>query len=115
MADADGNPIKLDSFLGEKAVIVNFWATWCPFCLEEMPDLEQTFQEFKDDLVILGINNQETPGQGETLARKTGVTYATVYFPRDDDVVKAYDVRVMSTTFYLDKNGVIAEVKLGFD
>ena len=115
LADADGDPVMLDSFLGEKAVIVNFWASWCPFCLEEMPDLEQTFKELEDDLVLLGINNQETSGQGESFARKRGVTYPTLYFPRDEDVVKAYDVRVMPTTFYLDKNGIITEVKLGFD
>ncbi len=115
LADADGDPVRLDSFLGKKAVIVNFWASWCPFCLEEMPDLEQTFQEFKDDLVILGINNQETAGQGESYARERGVTYPTVYFPKDEEVVKAYEVQVMPTTFYLDKNGIINEVKLGFD
>ena len=115
LADGDGGIVRLDSFLGEKAVIVNFWASWCPFCLEEMPDLESVSQEFSDDLVILGVNNQETPGQGASYALNRGVTYPLLYFPKDDEVVKAYEVLAMPTTYYLDKNGVIVVRKLGFD
>lgn len=115
LADAQGNLVHLDSFLGKKAVVVNFWASWCPFCLEEMPDLEKTFQTFKDDLVIIGINNMETPGRGASYATERGITYPTVYFPREDDVVKAYEVLSMPTTYYLDKNGIIVVRKIGFD
>ncbi|MFQ5874651.1 MAG: TlpA family protein disulfide reductase, partial [Dehalococcoidia bacterium] len=115
LADGDGNPVHLDSFLGEKAVVVNFWASWCPFCLEEMPDLERTFQEFNDDLVIIGINNMETPGQGASYATERGVTYPIVYFPNDPEVISAYEVLSMPTTYYLNKDGIIVERKIGFD
>ncbi len=115
LSDGSDGVVRLDSFLGEKAVIVNFWASWCPFCLEEMPDLERVSQEFGDDLVILGVNNQETPGQGASYALDRGVTYPLLYFPKDDEVVKAYEVLAMPTTYYLDKNGIIVERKLGFD
>ena len=65
LSDDQGNVVRLDSYLGKKAVVVNFWASWCPFCLEEMPDLEKTFQTFKDDLVIRVITemiHQYAPG-----------------------------------------------------
>ena len=115
LTDSAGNVVSLDQFLGEKAVIVNFWASWCAFCLEEMPDLEAVAQEFSDDLVILGINNQETVAQGEPFALARGVTYPLLYLPRDDQIVKAYQVLAMPTTYYLDINGIIVDRKLGFD
>ena len=115
LTDSAGNPVSLHDFLGEKAVVVNFWASWCAFCLEEMPDLEAVAQEFSDDLVILGINNQETVAQGDPFALARGVTYPLLYLPRDDQVVKAYQVLAMPTTYYLDIDGIIVDRKLGFD
>ncbi len=115
LANAAGEVVSLEEFVGEKAVIVNFWASWCTFCLEEMPDLEAVGREFSDDLVILGINNQETPQQGEPFALARGVTYPLLYLPRDDQIVKAYQVLAMPTTYYLDVDGIIVDRKLGFD
>ena len=101
LTDSAGNVVSLDQFLGEKAVVVNFWASWCNFCLEEMPDL--------------GINNQETVAQGEPFALARGVTYPLLYLPRDDQIVKAYQVLAMPTTYYIDIDGIIVDRKLGFD
>ena len=115
LTDSDGAVVSLDGFLGEKAVIVNFWASWCNFCLEEMPDLEAVGQEFSDNLVILGINNQETVAQGDPFAVARGVTYPLLYLPKDDQIVKAYQVLAMPTTYYIDIDGVIVDRKLGFD
>lgn len=115
LTDSAGNVLSLQEFLGEKAVVVNFWASWCNFCLEEMPDLEAVAQEFSDDLVILGINNQETVAQGEPFALARGVTYPLLYLPRDDQIVKAYQVLAMPTTYYIDVDGIIVDRKLGFD
>lgn len=115
LTNSAGEVVSLDQFLGEKAVIVNFWASWCNFCLEEMPDLEAVAQEFSDDLVILGINNQETVAQGEPFALARGVTYPLLYLPRDDQIVKAYQVLAMPTTYYIDVHGIIVDRKLGFD
>ena len=80
-----------------------------------MPDLESVAQEFSDDLVILGINNQETVAQGDPFALARGVTYPLLYLPRDDQIVKAYQVLAMPTTYYLDIDGIIVDRKLGFD
>ena len=115
LTDSAGKVVSLSEFLGEKAVVVNFWASWCNFCLEEMPDLEAVGQEFSDDLVILGINNQETVAQGEPFALARGVTYPLLYLPRDDQIVKAYQVLAMPTTYYIDIDGIIVDRKLGFD
>ena len=115
LTNSAGEVVSLDEFLGEKAVIVNFWASWCNFCLEEMPDLEAVGQEFSDNLVILGINNQETVAQGDPFAVARGVTYPLLYLPKDDQIVKAYQVLAMPTTYYIDIDGIIVDRKLGFD
>jgi len=55
----DGETYTLSDFQGKK-VMVNFWATWCPYCVQEMPDLTKLAQEYSDDLVVLAINVDES-------------------------------------------------------
>jgi len=54
----DGEPVSLSDFRG-KWVIVNYWATWCPPCLEEIPDLVQLYEDNRDTLVVLGVDFEE--------------------------------------------------------
>ncbi len=55
----DGETYRLSEFQGKK-VIVNFWATWCPYCVDEMPDLTKLAQDYSDDLVVLAVNVDES-------------------------------------------------------
>ena len=54
----DGKPVSLSDFRG-KWVIVNYWATWCPPCLDEIPDLVQLYEDNRDTLVVLGVDFEE--------------------------------------------------------
>ncbi len=109
----DGEEVSLSDYRG-KVVFVNFWATWCPFCVDEIPDLERAFEEYGGDVVILGIN------RAESLQKQTGFlrdlelnpTYPLLLDP-SDSLAGAYGVVVMPTTFVLDREGVIIQVKLG--
>ena len=58
LENLDGKPVSLSDFRG-KWVIVNYWATWCPPCLEEIPDLVQLYEENRDTLVVLGVDFEE--------------------------------------------------------
>jgi thiol-disulfide isomerase/thioredoxin len=58
LEDLDGKPVSLSDFRG-KWVIVNYWATWCPPCLEEIPDLVQLYDDNRDTLVVLGVDFEE--------------------------------------------------------
>ncbi len=60
LADLDGNQVSLSDFRGE-AVFLNFWATWCPPCRAEMPEIEAIYQEYKNkDVVVIGVDIKET-------------------------------------------------------
>lgn len=54
----DGKPVSLSDYRG-KWVIVNYWATWCPPCLDEIPDLVDLYEQNSDRLVVLGVNYEE--------------------------------------------------------
>lgn len=58
LLDLDGKSVSLSDFRG-KWVIVNYWATWCPPCLEEIPDLVELYEENRDTIVVLGIDFEE--------------------------------------------------------
>ena len=110
----DGKEISSSDFRG-KVVFVNFWATWCPFCVDEMPDFQRIFDEGGGDVVVLGINRAESlQKQNEFLTQELDVeiTYPLLLDP-SDNLAEAFGVRVMPTTFILDERGVIIQVKLG--
>lgn len=111
----DGKRIKLSSFRGKKAVFINFWATWCPFCIEEMPDIQRVSEEFEEEMVVLGINRAESIDQMRIYLDDFPVemTYPTLKDP-EDVLARAYNVRVMPTSYFIDKEGIIREKKLGF-
>ncbi len=58
LPDLEGKPVSLSDFRG-KWVIVNYWATWCPPCLEEIPDLVELYEKNRIDVVVLGINYED--------------------------------------------------------
>jgi len=108
-----GEQVTLSDLRG-KIVIVNFWASWCPFCVEEMPEFEKLSQEMGDKIVILGINRGESvEKQNEFLSSlQEKITYRLLLDP-NDGAAKAYNIKVMPTTFFLNENGIIAQKKLG--
>ena len=104
LADLDGRTWELPALLG-RAVLLNFWATWCEPCLEEMPSLEAMAQRHRaDPLVVLTVNYQETePGIRRFLER---VPLALpVLLDRDGSATKAWTPRVFPTTVMIDRSG----------
>lgn len=103
----DGENVSLSDFRG-KVVMINFWATWCPFCVDEMPDIQKVHDEFGDSLVVIGINRAESLETQETFFDElnTDFTY-TLLMDSSDSTALRYGIRAMPTTFFLDGNGVI--------
>ncbi|MGH3104346.1 MAG: TlpA disulfide reductase family protein [Gaiellaceae bacterium] len=102
--DREGEELSLASLRG-KAVVVNFWASWCAPCKEEAPVLERAWQRYRDrGLVVLGIDAQDFDGDAKAFARKNGMTYPIV---RDGpgETVADYGVAAFPETFFVDRRG----------
>ena len=107
-----GNNVQLSSFRGKKAVVVNFWATWCPPCREEMPAFEDMFVRNKDNLEVLGVNLQESERAISNFLLEIPVTYTLLLDP-DAEVKEIYNIFTQPVTYFVDKDGIIADKKFG--
>ena len=108
----DGKEIKLSELRGRR-VIVDFWATWCPPCVKEIPHFIQLRNEVPDDeLSIVGISNEEK-GTLEAFIKKKGINYPIAI--AEDDLLAPYSgVQAIPTTFFIDRNGVIQDILVGY-
>lgn len=107
--DLSGRTVRLSDFRGRR-VVLNFWASWCPPCKEEMPDFDRVFQEHRDDLVFLGVNMQESVDAVQRFLREeVQVTYPIV-LDSDGSITRGYNVRVYPTTYFLDEQGRFVKI-----
>lgn len=86
--------------------VVNFWATWCAFCVEEMPDFETVHADLGDSIRFVGVDREDRVAEAVELARRTGVTYTLVEDP-DGAFFRAVEGRGMPTTLFVDADGTI--------
>ncbi len=107
--DLEGNAHSLSDFRG-KPVIVNFWASWCGPCKSEMPDFEEKYQAYKDDIHFLMVNltdgSRETVDTAQSYIDSQGYTFP-VYFDTDYSAAIAYAVSAIPATYFIDENGVL--------
>ncbi len=109
----DGSTVQLSSLRG-KPVIVNFWATWCPPCRAEMPELEEVWQKYKrGDLMLLGVNQGENAATVNRFKQQIVDFSFPVLLDTRREVGSLYGVRAMPTTFFIDAAGRIQDVKVG--
>ena len=107
-ADLEGRPFRLADLRGQ-VVLLNFWATWCPPCLEEIPDLERVATTLGPrGMQVVGVNvDAENPERLAAFAREHDITYPVVIAtPRD---VEAYRLTVIPTTFLIDQQGIVRQ------
>lgn len=109
-----GERIVLSQLVG-KPVLVNFWATWCPPCRAEFPVFVRKYKQYRDQgLVIIGVNTQDTNSDEgiRTFMHNTLVNFPIVR-DRDERVTRAYKVRGLPTTVFIDRQGIIREIIVG--
>ena len=101
-------PVSLDALLKQnKAVLINFWATWCPPCREEIPDLINLQKKFKDkSFTILGVDAGESQTKVLNFAEKIGINYPVV-LDSDMAVAEHYSVVGIPTSFLVSSEGKI--------
>jgi thiol-disulfide isomerase/thioredoxin len=110
--DLLGKPVNMDNWAG-KVVLVNFWATWCPPCREEIPELLELRKEFNDRLEIVGISEDDDPPASVLkFARQKGMTYPIVMATQE--MIDAYGgVPALPTSFLIDTQGRVVQKHSG--
>jgi len=109
----EGTLYKLSDLYG-KVVIINFWATWCNPCLEEMPALDILHKRYKDrGLVILGISIDRKKETVEEFISKNPVSYPVLLDQKGEVFVNKYTVTGLPATYIVDREGHIVEQYIG--
>ncbi len=112
LVDLNDNPISLSDFRG-KTVFLNFWATWCPPCRAEMPQMEALYQDYKDeDVVIIGLDIQETREEVSQYVQQGGYSWLFI-LDTSGKVATNYEVTAIPTSFFIDGDGIIRAVSTG--
>ena len=112
LKDVFGNTVSLSDFRGN-VVFLNFWATWCPPCVIEMPSMQKLHRRFKDkNFVMVAINSQETDAQVKSFLNKYKLSF-TALLDSSGEVGTWFDVNAFPTTFVVDKEGRIIGRALG--
>ncbi len=95
-----------------RPLVINFWATWCAPCREEMPMLQAAWQRYGDRVTLLGVDVGETPAQVAPFVAELGITFP-IALDQDRSVSTTYNVRGLPTTFFVDSDGVIRYIYPG--
>ena len=111
----DGRKVKLSDYRGKK-VILNFWATWCPPCRAEIPDMEKFYSSYKDkDIVILGVNltkAEQDQTSVKSFIKEYRVTYP-ILLDKESLAAEMYQVSAIPTSYIIDPQGTIIQKIVG--
>jgi peroxiredoxin len=112
VTDLDGQTFKLSDLRG-KRVLLNFWATWCPPCRAELPQLQAAHIKYgKDDFVVLGVDYGESKTQVSDFARNNNLTFRFA-MDTSGEALLAYDIHGIPTSFFIDRQGIIVSKQPG--
>jgi len=108
----NGN-LKLSELRG-KVVLINFWASWCGPCRQEMPVLDELYRHYRSlDFTILGVNVEQNSDDAKSLLKDVPVTFP-ILFDTENKISKLYDVKGMPSTVLVDRDGNIRYVHMGY-
>jgi cytochrome c biogenesis protein CcmG, thiol:disulfide interchange protein DsbE len=112
IAALDGTPIELSALRGHP-VWINFWATWCPPCREESPEIEAAYEQYRDQgLVVVAIDVGEAAATARDYVQRAGLTYLVGGDP-NTDVAATYRVTGLPTHVFIDSDGIVRDIRLG--
>lgn len=113
LKSASGNNLRLSEYRGE-VVLINFWASWCGPCRQEMPLLDELHNRYKPlGFTVLAINVEEDPGKALRLLEDMQPGFP-VLFDNTSEVSKQYDVVAMPSTVLVDRNGNMRYLHKGY-
>ena len=111
LVDLDGNQISLGDFAGQP-VVINFWATWCPPCQDEMPLLARAYEREDGQVVFLSISINEPEPAVRRFAEKNDISFV-VLLDEGGKVASEYQVNSIPVTFFVNRDGQVVMRYLG--
>jgi len=112
LEDLSGKRVSLKQFRG-RVVFLNFWATWCIPCREEMPAMEKLHRELKDDgLEVVAVNFKESNQQVRKFFEELGLTF-TALLDKDGEVSREYGVWSLPLSYFIDRRGEFVGKAIG--
>ena len=106
--DKDGNEVKLSDYFG-KPIVLNFWASWCGPCKNEMPEFNEVWEELEGEVVFLMVNvtdgYQETVASASSYVESKGYTFP-VFYDTSLAAAMTYQAYSLPTTYFIDADGV---------
>ena len=113
--DLEGNEVNLTDFFG-KPIIINFWASWCGPCKTEMPDFNEAYETYKDEITFLMVNmtdgSRETKELASSFIAESGYTFP-VYYDTEYSAAMTYSVSSLPTSFFLNAEGELVTYARG--
>lgn len=109
--DKNGDPVMLSEFEG-KPMLINFWATWCGYCIQEMPDFEEAFKAYGDEIQFVIVNTDDGIGNGEKFIADKGYTFPT-YYDLEYNAAMTYGISGIPRTIAIDRDGNIRYNRAG--
>lgn len=115
MTDQSGDEIKV-SDLNDKPVIINYWASWCPYCVQEMGIFDSMYKKYGDKVNFVMLDevdgNRETVSSGKKYIKENGYSFP-VYFDEKLEGANAYGISNLPTTILLSKDGNVYDKHIG--
>lgn len=113
LKSSTGGNVKLSELRG-RVVLVNFWATWCTPCKEELPFFNTLYRRYQNlGLEVLGVNIDKVSSQGAKMSTALGLSFPVLFDP-SGKTSNLYRIRSMPTTFVVAKDGTVRHVHWGF-
>lgn len=108
----DGDTFTLSGLRG-KGILINFWATYCPYCIDEMPLIESKYRKYKEKgLVVIGINTGESKVAAQGYVNRLGVTFP-IGMDEVLEVTKAYQTGPLPRSIFIGPDGIVKGIYLG--
>jgi len=114
VVDSNGGNVKLSDMKG-KPVVINFWASWCPPCRNEMPDFEEVFREMGAGVQFMMVNligGGETREKADAFIERQGFTFP-VFYDMTGEAAGQYNVRAIPMTIFVDAEGNVTGSSTG--
>jgi cytochrome c biogenesis protein CcmG, thiol:disulfide interchange protein DsbE len=106
-----GQAVDLVALRG-RPVVLNFWATWCPPCRSETPELARLSQRYAGQVVVIGVDQGEPAATVQAFMSEQGIGYP-VALDQSGQASQAFAVHALPTTFFIDRAGVIRQIYIG--